>query len=550
MAKQIIESLFTQLGFDIDTKELDKFQSHVNGAKESLYALGKAAVGAATAIGGFVILVAKHLDEAGDFADRYDQSAAAIDELGHAAQLSGSSIAAVTSTVASLTSNIGQAVLGVGRAKMIFEKLNVAVKNADGSVKSFDEVLYDIADKMQGMSRQEAIGFAEKLGIDASLVPLLLKGRDAIAALRAEAKAFGAVTEEQTATAGEFMDSYDRTMFVLRRLTNTIAVALMPQVQRVLDGFREWVLTNRDLLRENISEALSVLGKVIGILWDVLSGVLSVITDVVQWLVKFKLVTYLAAFAVAFLIALKVGMFFLNLVSAVRAAALMIMGFNAAVLLIPALIGAAIIAVGLLIDDFLTWQEGGDSFIGEMLAKFPVFTAALEIIGETFRRMFDSAANGIALVIGAVDDAKVAFKQIVKALSDMFTAVWQFGGDVFDKLKGKVTGFIDSVLGAIGKVAKLLGLTDEAGEIKVTVANAANDNRAASPALITAPQGGILGRAESTTNNASSVNVQTKIDAPITITSNDPKQAGVAVQEHLDRMNQQTVRNGQSRVRL
>lgn len=40
---------------------------------------------------------------------------------------------------------------------------------------------------------------------------------------------------------------------------------------------------------------------------------------------------------------------------------------------------------------------------------------------------------------------------------------------VFDAAKQKVMGFIDSVMGAIGKVGQLLGLTNDASKVSVAV---------------------------------------------------------------------------------
>ena len=131
------------------------------------------------------------IDELGDFAELEQVSVEALQEIGYAAQLNGSSLEALKASVSGVNKTVGEAALGIGRGAQTFEKLGMAAKNADGSVKSFDQVLEEVAGKMEGLSRQEQIALAEKLGIDRSLIPLLAKGRGELEALRKEAQAFG-----------------------------------------------------------------------------------------------------------------------------------------------------------------------------------------------------------------------------------------------------------------------------------------------------------------------------------------------------------------------
>ncbi|MDX9707851.1 MAG: hypothetical protein RBT86_09755, partial [Azospira sp.] len=211
MAANIIESFFVSLGFEINDEPLKEFQQHLESATDTVMAIAGIATAAAGAIGLFVSKVAEGIDELGDFAELEQVSVEALQEVGYAAQLSGSSLDAVKVSARDMNRTIGEAVLGIGRGKMAFEQLGLSAKNADGSVKTFDDLLADVADRMQSMSRQEAIAMAEKLGLDRTLIPLLMKGRGELEKLREEARAFGVVSEADAQKAGDLTDALDRT---------------------------------------------------------------------------------------------------------------------------------------------------------------------------------------------------------------------------------------------------------------------------------------------------------------------------------------------------
>lgn len=167
--------------------------------------------------------------------------------------------------------------------------------------------------------------------------------------------------------------------------------------------------------------------------------------------------------------------------------------------------------------------------------------------------------------------------------------------ELFDNAKQKVMGFIDTVVGAIGKVGQLLGLTSSAKDVKVEVSKAGRaqavtqapesgsqqqsdparprqmtpvaqavaqapamqsalgDSQAQMPTTVPTPQQqiGAIGRAGSTTSNSTTVMQTTQVTGTtIQISSPDPAKAGEAVRQELDKMNKQTTRNGQSAVAL
>jgi len=609
-ASNIIESFFVALGFQVDTQGLEDMKKKTDELRDSAMKVGAVFTAAAGGIGLFVTKIAGAIDDLGDFADREDVAIEMVQEFGHAAQLTGSSLDAVKSSISNVNKTIGEAVLGIGRGAMTFEKLNMSAKNADGSVKTFDQLLTEVADKMEGLSRQEQIAMAEKLGIDRSLIPLLRKGRDEIQKFREEAQAFGVASAEDAAKAGELTDSLDRTKFMLGALSKMVAVGLMPQVTAVLDGFRAWLLANQKIIKSGLTSALKAVSALIEFTWDWVVRLVSGLKSAFDWLTQFKIVTYLAVAALTAFVAIKTYDFVMQLGGAIKFLTLRMATFNATALLIPAIIGAIILAIGLLVDDYINWKEGNDSVIGGLVEQFPWLLDVIKTIESAVGEMVDfwlqqwetlapplmqlagsiwelvkvvysllwpvvkMVFEGWAYIMAAVipiiasiiawiaENLVGAIATVINAatwMAEAFTTVFngiKTGIDMivnaFDWAKQKVTGFIDMVTGAISKVGSLLGLTDDASKVKIAVNSASGssaDTATANNSLNST--GGVIGSAGGTSNSTSTVTQTTQITGTtIQVSSPDPAKAGQAVKQELDKMNKQTVRNGQSAVAL
>jgi hypothetical protein len=412
----ILDQLFVQLGFKYDPAHLEEFQQQVAEARATVFTFAAALAAGAGALGLFVVKQAEAIDELGDFAEQEGVAIEAVQELGHAAQLSGSSLDAVKASVQGVNKVVGEAALGIGRGAKTFEKLGMQAKGADGKVKTFDQILAEVADKMQGLSRQESIALAEKLGIDRSLIPLLMKGSEEIQRLRDEAQAFGVTTEEQAAAAGELVDELDRTKFMLGALAKSIAVGFFPQVRNVIAGFRAWVMENRKIIKSGIGAFVEVLATVIGRVWRVLSTLVGGVVEAVSWLMQFKVVVLAAVAALALLAGYQVVTTIKAIVGSIRLATAAMAGFNASVLLIPAAIGAVIIALALLVDDWLAFKAGGESVIGDLVAKFPELEAVLKQVDAALVAMGEYFIGLWAELEGPLGDLLAALRDLAGVL--------------------------------------------------------------------------------------------------------------------------------------
>ncbi len=425
----VIDSFLVALGFETDASGVNEFKEHIDNAKKTVTTFVAAAGVAAAAVGALVFSVAHSIDELGDFADLNQVSVASLQELGHAAQLNGSSMQAVKSSVAGLNSVIGQVLSGVGRGAKMFDKFGLSAKNADGSVKSFDQVLEEVAQRMEGMDRKQAMAMAAKLGIDASLVPMLQSGAQNIEKLREEARAFGVSSADDVAAAGAFADAFDRLQFLAKALTNALATGLMPMVTNVIDTFKDWYMANRGIIQQRLKLALDIITTALGYLWTWVSRLTSGVMSAVKWLTQFKAVTWLAVAAVGALVLIKIGTFWNSLAALVLGASRAMMAFNVSALLVPLAIGAIVVAIGLLIDDFMTWREGGDALIGRFIESWGTFgvltKAALTVIAGYFAFMAARAVVALGRVaLQTVISTAIQVVSWLKVAAATIAATW------------------------------------------------------------------------------------------------------------------------------
>lgn len=367
----VIESFFVSLGFEVNTEKIEEFKKKADELRESVLKVGAIATGAAVGIGLLVEKVAGSMGELYSFAELNEVSARSVAALGKIAVENDSSLEGMKSTIQSVNRVIGEAALGVGRGAMTFEKLGLSAKRADGSVKNVDDILGEVADKMAGMSRQEQIALANKLGIDPQFVKVLEKGAENLAKLREEAELMNPFTENDYKLADEVDKLFIKAKGTLGVFTKMVGVALLPQVKMALKTYMEWFKESRKVSSSSIATGLKVIASAIGTLWDWVMRVVDGLKGAFQWFTQFKALTWAAGAAIAALIAYQAGVFFTNLGAAIFTAARALMTFNASAALPVILIGGIVVAIALLVDELVNFYEGNESIIGQLNEEYP-----------------------------------------------------------------------------------------------------------------------------------------------------------------------------------
>ncbi len=419
----VIDSLLVGLGFEIDNSKLDEFHKKIGETKKLMLEMGAVATGAAVGIGLLVGKVAEGMGEIHSFAELNELTSRQVAALGKIAVENDGSFEGMKSTIQSLNKVIGEASLGIGRGAMTFEKLKLSAKNADGSVKSFDQILDDVADKMVGLSRQEQIAMAEKLGIDPQFVKVLEKGSAELGRLREEAEAFNPFTNEQYRLADQVDKLFIKAKSTLGVFTKQIAVGLMPVVRDALKAYLEWFKAARKATDGVFAKAMEAFTSVVARLFTWLMRLVTALTSVASWVAHNRAAAILAAAAFAAFLSIKTYNATLLIASGLEKIFLNLLKVNATAMVIPAIIGAVILAIGLLIDDWMAFKEGGDSVIGELVKQFPELLDVINAIEGAVKSVGDFFVEQWNALGPEVMELGVAIFGLVKVLAQVLWPV-------------------------------------------------------------------------------------------------------------------------------
>lgn len=404
----VVTELVTEFGFKGSVAPLDKFNSKMGSAIGIISAVGAGLVVAKGLVDTFVIATLKSADSMVHLSTNTGISLEAIQELGFAASMSGSSIEALEGTLASLSQKIGDA---AQKGSADFSRLGISVRDSYGQIKTADTILGEVGQRFKelNLSMQEQQSFASALGIDASLVQLLGRSSAEMNTLKKRARDLGVVTTAQGEKVIEFNDSITTLKFGMGSLSKQIATGLAPELKGMTDDFIDLLVANKDF----VVNGVKVTFKWIGYLFEAFIRLLPALT-------------------------LIAGGFLIAQVAA--------WGFSGAMTLATAPLTiwiAGIALAALIIDDLITAFQGGKSVIGDFFMEafgfdiVPVlkgYVAAvknmLSAIKNLFKGLFNLATGDMT---GFFDSMKDLFQNLldfpaVKAMAAIFDKVGGFIG--------------------------------------------------------------------------------------------------------------------------
>jgi hypothetical protein len=479
----VIDSLVAKLSFDFDGKALEQFNQGMADAGKAIAVVAAGAATAGAAIFAFTSKIAEQNDEVGKLAQTIGITAQSISELGFVAELNGGSVNSMNTSLENLAKVSSEAARGMGAGVEAFGLLGVSATTANGSIKKADDLLLDVADAISQLdSQSQKLELLNKLGIDSSMLLTLEQGSAAIRRQREEVKALGFVLDKDaTESAAKFNDEMLRIGTVAKGVASSIGTKLMKQITPMISAFLEWFKANKEIIKQNLNGFFEKLTKVITAVVGVAQRIFNVVNTVAQ------------AFG---------G--WTNAIGAVSAA---LLAMNIRILLIPALILAAGVAIFLLIEDIIAFANGADSQMGALAEKSSTFKIILEslvevfaMVGEGWRLIFtdgEAAFEGLIIII----------KDIGQAIADFIMAPINAVTDAFESLKNKTSGLIgeagDALEGGLESVSNFFGGNDT-------------------------PQAALVSPLNTTSNNTTTTN-----DVTVNIQGGDPSAVKQAVSEAL-----------------
>ncbi len=338
----------------------DSFLSMVSDAKGSIASL----VGLSTVTAG-ILNEAARVDQLGKFADTIGQNIEEIDAWGQVVARNGGTAEGFQGTLKGLTDSLTELQLtGAGPAADVLARFGISARDAGGGLKSAFDLLPEIADSFEGLSKAESLKFGQQLGLDQGTILTLQQGRFEVDQMVRRQKELGVATEEDAKIAREFNTAWKDTSQVFSSVFREIGVSVLPVLSDMLVGVQSFV----QFMQDNE-----------GLVEGIFSGMAVVLT-------------------------------------AKLAPALLSTVFS------PAGAAIALIALfALLYDDVKAFLSGNDSLIGQISEKYPIVGDIVKSLAgfvsdlfDNFGKLFDAIASGN---LGKfVDDELIKFKQELNEL--------------------------------------------------------------------------------------------------------------------------------------
>lgn len=439
----IIDSLLVSLGFKVEAEGLEGFAKTAEQVKHGAEVMFLAIEGVAAGIEHMVHSAVQRLGGIQAFSEQMGIGAREVDALGRVARENDSSLESMEGALRSMTMMAGQAAQGIGRGAMIFKRFGINVRDGNGHVKTTEQLLGDVADRLQklpSLAQKQALG--ARLGFDPALIKLLSQGRDHFNELREAADKANPFREEDYEAGLATEKAFKKAGAAVELLKNRLAIGLLPTVNRLLARFTAWVKDSNNVAK--IQRAIDLVVRAAEALWTQLDRIVIVLGVM-------KAHAYGTMFIAWGASIMKVVA---GLKSGAAASALLASGFTAVK---GVLTGGLLALFALAAEDLWTYYQGGTSVTGWMMDRFPagvdVMAGALEVLGGAFLALtLGSGPVGLfAATIGAVIRAGFL-------IHDAWNPMMQWFGEKWDWLLDKVKAFLNFAAAPLAVAAKLMGV--------------------------------------------------------------------------------------------
>ena len=379
-------------GLEDKLSDVDKTTSELGDSFLDLIGNAKGAIAgllSAGAIVGGIVNAAAMTDEVGKFSEVLGLNISDVSAWSEAVTRAGGDANGFRGSVKSLTDGLTEfSINGSGPAVDVLARLGVSATTAGGKVKTAFQLLPELADAFQGLSRAESAGFGQKLGLDQGTILLLQQGRTAVNDLVAKQRELGVATQEDYEIAAKFNDQMADSKQSFNALFISIGSHVLPIFTRLLDGMKNV----SDFLYENK---------------DFVTGFFIAIASVVT-------AVYLPAM--------------LSAAAATLAAA-------SPFILVGLAVTAAATAFALLYDDIINFIAGHDSFIGKISKDYPIVGELVHALVDGIGRSFESLQWIGQFLIDIFTQPQVALeklsglaKNVAADISGAFSDIQDFFG--------------------------------------------------------------------------------------------------------------------------
>jgi len=462
MGKTIVEEFVAVLGWEVDEKAIESFQSSIDKTISSVKTVTKVVTGTTVAILGSTGAMNVHTSRINNMSKAIGINAETLEALGGVAKNIGFDYENVADLVEEMNNKIGESagVEAMSSVRDATKMLNIDLKELQKLAPEEQFLmLLDTAKEME--DQQQAVSAVDMLfGGEANKFLGLLRSYDmSLGEIIERQKELSMLTDEGRDGATNFGFAFNELQTIAVSLfaefSGLMGQALIPLIK----GFSDWFLENKKIIKLNMVKFIKAFVRFLKILFDILKKVFSATMAVVDAfgglgnLIKVITVALTSFFAV--MAVSKILMF----AGAIKKAGGALVFFNKilnSTVLKASGIALFAVAMFLLIEDIKTFLEGGDSLVGRLNEK----------IQPAINDAIDSVMRFGAELIGVdFDTFRLAFVETIESMPENFLnvfsnirliAVWVTEDikSFFRKMWNNITG---GIMGAIGYFKK--GLT-------------------------------------------------------------------------------------------
>lgn len=383
------------------------YTGFAHSARRAVYATGAVTA----AIGGVVGKTAEYGDNVAKTARKLNLTVQGLQELRHAADLSGIAQGKFDNSMLKFQKRLGETVAGIGYAKDIYKDLGIQIKDSNGIIRPTEALFSDVSDALIGMQdKTKRTRYAMELfgRQGAGMVLMMKDGSAGIKSMREEARKLGGVMDSEAAKKSEeFIDTLARTKQVAGGVVRELGINLMPMVSDMFKMLSRQIHIYRPQITRFFKDLSVSIPRMIGRVIEFFKNMRKRLAPIFSWIGK--MINSIGWEKSALLgMALFIGGPFLVSLSN----------------LIPLFSGVttAIRAAIPLVKTFWVALAGGP--VGWVIA-------------------------GIAALVAAVIIFRKQLMPVVTIIRDTLTPVMKEFRSLFDETRTAVTGLIDSV-GAAG----------------------------------------------------------------------------------------------------
>ena len=282
-------------------------------------------------------------------------------------------------------------------------------------IKDTSALLERVGERMRGMNDQAARLYAKRMGIDPALVPMLTRD---VTALKGEFSAMYDVAGRDARAAAEnskaFLAELGKLKTMSGLLVKAVGGAFLGKLRGDIEHLRRVVMENFAKIKRIFETVIEVVLRVGGVVGAFVRRVVTWAAALVSWYDKLddgqkKIVQGLALFLAAWKL------------------------LNAGFLATPlGIVVAGLAAIVALIDDYLTYMEGGESYFdwgpwaAGIEAVRKAVSAAMDKVAAFCReneKLFAAIARGVGISM-AVKAVLLALTGIVGGVATAFKVLW------------------------------------------------------------------------------------------------------------------------------